>query len=335
MTQLSLFGDAAATAAGLGPIPPADADLVSLAARLPDGVRFGTCSWTFPGWDMVYRRRYPTKRSFLDESLAEYAAFPLFGAVEIDATYYAPASAARLRAWAERLPPDFECAMKVWSELTTFVFPRHPRFGDRAGMRNPRFLEPGLLAEAVIGPIEEAGFTALGPLIVEIPPIPRGALDRRALEQRLARFLAQAPEGYRYAVEVRDPELLDRRHLALLAAHGAAHVFTFHGRMPPLGEQLALAGAGGAPFVVCRLMLPPGTDYEERKRRFDPFDRLLDPRPAMRADVAALVREARRAKAPCTILINNKAEGSSPLTAVALARLLAEPEEPGGDHDDR
>jgi uncharacterized protein YecE (DUF72 family) len=324
MTQLSLFGDEPELDdSGLPPIPDPPADLVALAGELPDALRLGTCSWTFPGWDLVYRRRYPSDRVFAAECLAEYAAFPLFRAVEIDSSYYNPLGAAKLREYAERLPPEFECPMKVWSEITTFVFPRHPRYKDRAGMRNPHFLDPRVFADLVIAPIAEAGFSQLGPLLLCVPPIPRGALDGRLFEQRLSRFLAQAPEGYRYAVELRDPDLFGERHLALLADHGAAHVFTYHGRMPSLAEQLELAGLSAARFAFCRLMLPPDTRYEEQKRRFEPFDKLRDPQPEMRAQVARLVAAAAAAPMPIYVSINNKVEGSSPLTAIALATEIA------------
>jgi hypothetical protein len=44
----------------------------------------------------------------------------------------------------------------------------------------------------------------------------------------------------------------------------------------------------------------------------------------MRADVVALVRAAKAAGAKeAFIVVNNKAEGSSPLTAFALAEMLA------------
>jgi hypothetical protein len=45
----------------------------------------------------------------------------------------------------------------------------------------------------------------------------------------------------------------------------------------------------------------------------------------MRADVVRLIDEAGRAGLPVTVLINNKVEGSSPHTAVAIANLVAEP----------
>ena len=349
MSQLSLFGGGsdgpAQTADEWGAIPVPDPSLVSLAAKLPKQLRLGTCSWTFPGWDLVYRREYGSDKRFRTESLAEYAAFPLFRAVEIDSTYYGPPNAQGLRNYAAKIRegwqstigsdtrgaadssdgdlPDFECAMKVWSEITTFAFPRHKRFGSRAGMRNANFLDPQLFASTVIAPIEEAGFGPLGPLILEIPPIPKGALDRAVIVASLGRFLAQAPEGYRYAVEVRDPELLDSDYFAVLRDHGAAHVYSFHSRMPPLAEQLDRGAIGEAPFVVSRLMLPPGASYQEQKDRFEPFDRLREPQRGMRNDVVRLISDAAANDIPTYVFCNNKAEGSSPHTAIAIADQLA------------
>ncbi len=347
MSQLPLFGHERSTdtptSVGLGPIPPAPG-LVELAAQLPPSLRLGCCSWTFRGWEQVYRRKYSSDKVFHRYALVEYAAFPMFRSVEIDSTYYAPPGVQKLRDYAHdiregvegmavgdqtaaslaesQLEPDFDCALKVWSELTTVVFPRHRRFGTRAGMRNPHFLDPTRFADTFTGPIEEANFGPLGPLIVEIPPIPRGAMDTHLVATALARFLAQAPSGYRYAIEVRDPELLTERHFAILRDYGAAHVYTFHARMPSIAEQLKHCAVTEAPLAVCRLMLPPGASYQEQKDRFKPFSAIREPQRAMRSDVVRLIREASVADIPTYIYCNNKAEGSSPATAIAIARQL-------------
>ena len=78
-----------------------------------------------------------------------------------------------------------------------------------------------------------------------------------------------------------------------------------------------------APFVVSRLMLPPGERYDERRAAMAPFDRVVDPQLAMRADVVALVRRAAEDGREVYVNVNNKAEGSAPLTVRALAGLLA------------
>ena len=107
-------------------------------------------------------------------------------------------------------------------------------------------------------------------------------------------------------------------YFATLARHGVAHVFNHWERMPSLGEQLAREAAFTAPFTVCRLLLPQGVGYEEAREAFAPFDRLQAPDEAMRADVVRLVELARRTKRQTWIIVNNKAEGSSPLTVRAL-----------------
>ena len=55
-----------------------------------------------------------------------------------------------------------------------------------------------------------------------------------------------------------------------------------------------------------------------------PFDRLVEPQPAMREDVCTLIEEAGRRGYEVFVIVNNKAEGSSPLTVRALAERLVE-----------
>jgi len=95
--------------------------------------------------------------------------------------------------------------------------------------------------------------------------------------------------------------------------------------MPTLGRQLALPGVLSAPFVVCRLSIPPGQRYEERKEAFAPFDRIVQPDEGVRADVAALARAClEQGKKPLYLTVNNKVEGSSPLTLRALAERMVQ-----------
>jgi hypothetical protein len=79
------------------------------------------------------------------------------------------------------------------------------------------------------------------------------------------------------------------------------------------------------PFVVIRLLLKPGKWYENQKQVFAPFDKLVEPDDDMRRDVLDIVRLAALAGRKTYLLVNNKAEGSAPLTIEALAeRYVAE-----------
>ena len=97
--------------------------------------------------------------------------------------------------------------------------------------------------------------------------------------------------------------------------------------MPGIGEQLRRAGGSVASRVVIRLLLPEGARYEVLRQRYAPFDRIVCRQPAMRAEVVDLIRHARLQDSEVYVIVNNKAEGSAPLTVRALAAMLAgEPE---------
>src|SRR5262249_22393575 len=130
VTQLGLFTDAAAR-----PLPSFEAD-AQLAARLPDWILPGPSTWTFPGWEGVVYPTGVTREELLERGLGWAARFPLFRAVGIDRSYYAPLEEAELAHYAAELPDGYPCVMKAWSAITTLADPR-------TGAPNPGFLDAG------------------------------------------------------------------------------------------------------------------------------------------------------------------------------------------------
>lgn len=298
--------------------------LESLRERLPSRLRLGTSSWTFPGWaGLVYHKRYANQKVFLRDSLGEYAAHPLMRTVGIDRGYYTPVPREDLEAYARQLPNGFRAAMKVWQKVTMPGYPRHPRYGADAGKLNPSFLDPELFAEAVHEPVRAAFSEHMGPWIVEVPPSPT-PLDPSWFCEKLDAFLDRAPRDFPYAVEIRDRKLLTPEYAKTLQRHGASHVFNYWSRMPSLSAQMRVEGLLEGPLLVSRLLLPPGGRYGELKEAYAPFDRIVSPQPEMRQDLVRLVQAALDRDKECYVLVNNKAEGSSPLTVRALAELLAD-----------
>ena len=76
-------------------------------------------------------------------------------------------------------------------------------------------------------------------------------------------------------------------------------------------------------MTVARLMLPPRTGYAKRKAQMQPFDRIVDAQPQMRADVLSLTQRCAELGHRLYVIVNNKAEGSAPLTLLALAEAMA------------
>lgn len=297
-------------------------ELESIGARLPNGVRLGTSSWTFPGWaGLVYHRPYPNQRAFLRESLEEYAKHPLMRTVGVDRSYYTPVPEDDLELYQKQLPEDFRCAMKVWQRITMPVYPRHPRYGTDAGKKNPDFLDANLFASEVNATVRGSFTRCMGPWILEVAPSP-SPIDPSWFLTKLGAFLRGAPRDFPFAVELRDRRLLTPEYVRALREHDAVHVFNYWSRMPSLADQMRIEGLLGGSLLVVRLLLPRGAKYAELKEAYAPFDKLVEPQLLMRQDVKRLVLAGVERDMEAYVLVNNKAEGSSPLTVRALAELL-------------
>lgn len=299
-------------------------DFRALAGRVPAGVRFGASSWNYPGWrGLVYHRDYEGKGASA-RMLEEYAAFPLFRTVGIDSSFYAPPTEATLAAYATHLPPGFPCVSKVWNQLTVQTFSKaHDKV--RGGQVNPDFLNPDLFVEAVYDPYRRHFADHTGPFVFEFQAIARaGGMTPERFAARLDEFFGALPRDGMYGVEIRNEEFLTPMYFAVLREHGVAHVFNSWTRMPSIGEQLDLPGAVSGPFIVARALLRPGRTYDEAVDAFAPYDRIRDPFPPLRHDLVRLIDTAVRTRIPAYLLVNNRAEGSSPLTIAEVARLLPE-----------
>jgi len=301
---------------------PDRAELERVAARVPPTVMFGTSTWTYPGWTgLVYHRNYP-RNPPAARMLEEYARFPLFRTVGIDSTFYRPPSAETLQAYARALPRGFPCVSKVWDQVTVHTFSgvRHEGMG---GEQNPDFLDADLFLREMYEPYHQHFADHAGPFVFEFQSIPRNAgISPAEFAGRLDRFFARLPREGRYAVEVRNPEFLGPEMGAALRAHNVAHVFNSWTRMPSIGEQLDMEEVFTADFTVARVLLRPGRTYEEAVDAFAPYDRIREPNQELRHDVLRLVEEVRNRKIPGYLLVNNRAEGSAPLTILEIAKSI-------------
>ncbi|MGZ6078259.1 MAG: DUF72 domain-containing protein, partial [Myxococcaceae bacterium] len=94
--------------------------------------------------------------------------------------------------------------------------------------------------------------------------------------------------------------------------------------LPPLPQQAWRFRARSASALVVRWMLPADLGYEEARELYAPFDRLVAEDPAVRGDIAALAVEALAEGRPVYVTVNNKAEGSAPVSVERLAAAVAE-----------
>jgi uncharacterized protein YecE (DUF72 family) len=293
-----------------------------LGSRIPESIRFGTSTWNYPGWrGLVYHQDYGPKGAAA-KMLREYAAFPLFRTVGIDSSYYGPPTESVLQSYAEHLPPGFPCISKVWSQLTVHTFTK-AQDPDRAGKTNPDFLNPDIFVEEIYQPYRRYFASNTGPFVFEFQTIAKfSGMDAERFAGRLDEFFSSLPRDAQYAVEIRNEEFLTPMYFAVLREHGVAHVFNSWTRMPPIGHQMDLPGSITGPFIIARALLRPGRTYDEAVDAFAPYDRIREPNPRLRRDLVRLVEAARETRIPAYLLVNNRAEGSAPLTIAAIAEML-------------
>ena len=285
-------------------------------------MRFGASSWNYPGWaGLVYHREYQG-RGASARMLQEYAAFPLFRTVGIDSSFYAPPTEETLGSYARYLPPGFPCVSKVWNQLTVHTFTK-AQDRARAGQLNSDFLNPDLFLEAVYEPYQRHFAGHAGPFVFEFQAVVRGTgMTAERFAARLDEFFSALPRDGQYAVEIRNEEFLTPMYFAVLREHGVAHVFNSWTRMPPIGDQLDLPGAVSGPFIVARALLQPGRTYDEAVDAFAPYDRIQDASPPLRQDLLRLIETAVHTRIPAYLLVNNRAEGSAPMTVAEVLRML-------------
>ena len=293
--------------------------LAAIAAAMPPELRMGTSSWSFPGWRGIVYPHEATPARLAREGLKDYAKHPLLRTVGIDRTYYAPISEEDLRRYADQLPADFVCCAKAPAAVTSFTTP-----GVTRSEANPDFLSAPRFIEEVVEPFARAFAPHTGPFLLQFPPLSsRATLEANAFAEMLDGFLGAMPPMCEFAVELRERSLLSPSYRRVLERHAAVHVANYWSAMPMPGEQAGLIPQASAPFVMVRLLMRPGTRYEQQREEMRPFNRIVQPDERMREDVVGILRRAAKEKRRTYLLVNNKAEGSSPLTIEAIARRLA------------
>jgi uncharacterized protein YecE (DUF72 family) len=313
----------------VGPLfeEPDSFDRSGLAARLSglasEGIYIGGSSWKYEGWlGQIYSRsRYVSRgrfsrQRFEAECLREYA--ETFPTVCGDFAFYQFPSGEFWAKLFHNVPEGFRFAFKVPEQITCKTFPTHPRYGAQAGKPNEMFLDAAAFQEMFLRPLlPYQNKTAL--LIFEF-----GAFSRSSFAglpdflDRFDPFLAQLPPEFRFAVEIRNPEFLDKDYFSCLRAHKVAHVYNAWSRMPELRHQMAIPDSMTADFLVSRALLRRGRSYEDAVATFAPYREIQDPNPEARESMRILIGRAKEDKRMLFLFVNNRLEGNAPLTILSL-----------------
>ena len=269
--------------------------------------RFGTASWSAPGWVGPF---YPPGTRPAD-FLARYA--ERFDTVEADTTYYHLPARDLVRGWDLKTPAGFALAAK---------FPRAIVHGGESEKPDPaRILVPELVgaeADRFVGTMAELG-GKLGPLVLQFPYFNREAFpDAAAFLARLEPFLAGLPVGPRYAVEVRNKAWIREPLLDVLRRARVALVLVDLLYMPHPADLARDVDLVTADFLHVRLI----GDRKAVERETKTFDRIVVDQDARLDRWAELLLGLAPRVREVYAYANNHYAGFAPTTIRELARRL-------------
>lgn len=251
-------------------------------------LRVGTSAFTAAGWEGSF---YPTGLDSRDY-LSYYAKH--FDTVEVDSTFYRIPSPRLTQGWYDKTPKDFLFALKVTQTIT------HERVLVDAAEEMKKFL-------AAVDPLSEK----LGPLLFQFPYFNRKvfpSLD--GFLERLRPFLKKLPEGYRFAVEVRNKNWLGPKLSAALRERGVALVLIDHPWMPRPADWLQCADPVTADFTYIR-WLGDRKGIEEQTKSWD--KRIVNRRREL-SEWVEVCREFARRRLNIFAFANNHYAGHAPAT---------------------
>jgi len=286
------------------------------------GLRIGTCSWKYDAWKgLVYD---PDKRYAPHDFLADYARH--FSTVEVDQWFWSlfpggvslpsPATVSR---YVESVPDDFLFTVKAPNAITLTHYYAKQAAKDKAfaNRENPNFLDADILSRflELLDPMQEK----LGPIMFQFEYLNRNKMPSlQVFMERLRQFFDQAPAGYSYAIEIRNPNYLRKPFFSFLKERGLSTVLLEGYYMPPIAETAATFDIATGDRLVLRLHGPDRSKIEQQTKGV--WNKIVAPQDKSLAAAAHIVRKCREIDLSTVVNVNNHYEGCAPLS---IQRLLA------------
>jgi len=288
-------------------------------------LRIGTCSWKYDTWKgLIYE---PLKTYRPDEYLPDYA--KKLDSVEIDQWFWSlfPGSLrlpdpAAVRLYAKSVPDDFVFTVKAPNSLTLthYYSKQTPQNASYANKPNPSFLDHDLLGRFLdaLSPLE----SKLGPVMFQFEYLNKQKMPSKEIFfERFGEFIDAAPKGYRYAVEIRNPNYLSPAFFDFLKDRDLGFVYLDGYYMPPIGQVFEKFKPETASFQVIRLH--GGDRLEIEGETGEVWNKVVASKPGGLKAAAKIVRANAKKRVLTYVNLNNHYEGSAPLSIGRFLDILA------------
>ncbi len=283
-----------------------------------DFLRIGTCSWKYDSWEGLV---YPRDKEI--NQLKEYSSH--FSTVEVDQWFWSLFKrdtvvlprAEVVREYAESVPPGFIFSIKVPNSIT--LTHHYNKKKNAPLIPNPHFLSTELM-EKFLQTLEPLG-DHIGPLMFQFEYLNKNKMASLGhFTAMFEVFLQGLPAGYRYCIEIRNPNYLKDEYFEFLADHHLGPVFLQGYYMPSIFEVYGKFKDRLSDPVVLRLHGLDRQGIEERTKNV--WDKIVDPKDDELLQLRNIVNDLRERRHQTFLNINNHYEGSAPRTIEKIRTLL-------------
>jgi uncharacterized protein YecE (DUF72 family) len=203
--------------------------------------------------------------------------------------------------------------------LTHFYSKQSKKYAEYAGQANKHFLDNDLL-ERFLERLTLLG-DKVGPIMFQFEYLNKKKMPSKELFfDKFGEFILKAPKGYKYAVEMRNPNYLSPAFFNFLGNYGLGNVYLEGYYMPPIGEVYEKFRPVTADFCVIRLHGGDRTEIELATGGL--WNRVISPKPKGLRAAVEIVRNNRKKNVVTFVNLNNHFEGSAPITAERFIEAL-------------
>ncbi len=282
-------------------------------------LRIGTCSWKYDSWRRIVYSGKP-KINYLAEYSTRY------NTVEIDQWFWSLFDDTvklpekyTVKEYNDSVPQDFKFTIKVPNSITLTHF--YPTKSKPSLKANPDFLNPELFHRFLqtLEPMKNK----VGPLMFQFEYMNKQKMNSETeFLDRLESFVETIDRAFDYAVELRNPNYLNKSYFEFLARQDLSHVLLEGYFMPSINEVFNKFKDQIDSTIIIRLHGPDRKKIEAITE--GDWSNIVLPKDDKIEKLPLIINYFLEKEVDVYINVNNHFEGSAPLTIEKITRLLSD-----------
>lgn len=283
-------------------------------------LKIGTCSWKYESWkDIVYNS--VGEVNYLKEYSQKY------NTVEIDQWFWSLFGEKKINLpkpetveeYNESVPDDFKFSVKVPNSITLTHF--YKKNKNEPLKENPHFLSLDLLDD-FLNLIQPFG-KKLGPLMFQFEYLNKKKMpDQLEFQDKFSAFIQNAPQGFEYAIEIRNPNYLNKSFFEFIEDNNLINVFLQGYYMPPIWEPYGKFNNHIKGTSIIRLHGPDRKGIEAKSG--GEWNKIIEPKNEELSITAEMINDLLSKEVDIYLNVNNHYEGSAPKTIERISKLIQE-----------